>query len=470
MLLSVAPSALPSALPFADDKHVSVYSPVATYTLPVLDRAGREYVGLLELLEPLGRVSTQSDGRRLRLRYDTVDADFVAGKTRAKIHGRDFDFGAPFLIENSRGLVPLSSLGALLPLFLGTPVNFRESARRLFIGIAGIQPSFRLDAGNPPRLLLNFSAPVNPTISTEPGQLRMVFKRDPVVSPGSQSISFDNKVITHASYSEDNGNAELDVTANQPLMASFSNDRRTIVISAVMVPVQQTPAAPSVVGTGAGSQNPAQARPAANSAAGNNNNNVHRVLVAVDPAHGGEERGAALTDTLAEKDVTLGFARLLRHELEIRGFAVALLRDSDATSTLDQRAAAANVSRAGIYISLHAVSQGSGAQVYTALLPVEGTSNGVFRTWNAAQAPALPLSRIVSAAIVAEMQKREFPVRASSASLRPLNNVFMPAVAVELAPGTEGIADLTSPNYQQRAASAIADAVVSVRDQLGVQP
>ncbi len=470
-LLSAAPSALPPAPPSAEEKHIAVYSPVASYTLPVLDRAGREYVGLLELLEPLGRVSTQSDGRRLRLRYNALDADFFAGKTRAKIHGRDFDFGAPFLIENSRGLVPLSSLSALLPRFLGTPVNFRESARRLFIGTEGIQPSFRLDAGNPPRLLLNFSAPVNPTISTEPGRLRMVFKRDPVVSPGSQSISFDNKVITHASYSENNGDAELDVAANQPLMASFTDDRKTIVISAVMVPaVQQTPAAPSGVGTVTGSQNPAQARSAANSASGNNNNNVRRVLAVVDPAHGGDERGAALTDQLAEKDVTLGFARLLRHELEIRGFAVALVRDSDTSLTLDQRAAVANVARAGIYISLHAVSQGSGAQVYTALLPVEGTSNGVFHAWNAAQAPALPVSRMVSAAIVAEMQKREFPVRASSASLRPLNNVLMPAVAVELAPGADGIADLTSANYQQKAAAAIADAVVSVRDRLGVQP
>jgi len=473
MLLAAAPSAPPSGLPSAplsaDEKHISVYSPVASYTLPVLDRAGREYVGLLELLEPLGRVSSQSDGRHLRLRYNAIDADFFAGKTRAKIHGRDFDFGAPFLIENSRGLVPLSSLSALLPRFLGTPVNFRESARRLFIGTEGIQPSFRLDAGNPPRLLLNFSAPVNPTISTEPGRLRMVFKRDPVVSPGSQSISFDNKVITHASYSENNGDAELDVAANEPLMASFSNDRKTIVISAVVVPaVQQTPAAPSVAGTG--SQNPAQARPAANNASGNTNINVHRVLAVVDPAHGGDERGAALTDTLAEKDVTLGFARLLRHELEIRGFAVVLVRDSDTSLTLDQRAAAANVARAGVYISLHAVSQGSGAQVYTALLPVEGTSNGVFHAWNAAQAPALPVSRIAAAAIVSEMQKREFPVRSSSASLRPLNNVFMPAVAVELAPGADGVADLTSANYQQRAAAAIADAVVSVRDRLGAQP
>ena len=466
-LLSAAPSALLSA----DEKHVSVYSPVAIYTLPVLDRAGREYVGLLELLEPLGRVRTQSEGRRWRLRYNAVDAEFVAGSTRARIRGRDFDFIAPFLLENSRGLVPLSSLSGFLPRFLGAPVNFRESARRLFVGDVGIQISFQLDASTPPRLAVNFSAPVNPTISTEPGKLRMIFKRDPVVSPGSQSISFDNNVITHATYSENNGDAELDVAANEPLLASFSTDRRTITVSAVPL----TAAAPNVVGTGP--QNPAQApplsAPGANIAPGNANSNaninVHRVLAVVDPAHGGEERGAALTDKLAEKDVTLGFARLLRHELEMRGFAVVLLRDGDTTSTLDQRAAAANVLRAGIYISLHAVAQGSGARVYTALLPVEGTSKGVFHAWNVAQAPSLPVSRIVSAAIVAEMQKREFRVQGSSASLRPLNNVFMPAVAVELAPGANGVADLTSANYQQRAASAIANALASVRDRLGVQ-
>ncbi len=457
--LLLATVTLLAAAPSTDEKHISVYSPVAIYTLPVLDRGGHEYVGLLELLEPLGRVRSETQGSHWRLRYNAVDAEFVAGKTRAKIRGRDFDFMAPFLIENSRGLVPLSSLSGFLPRFLGTPLNFRESSRRLFIGDVGIQISFQLDASNPPRLALNFSAPVNPTISTEPGKLRMVFKRDPVVSPGSQIISFANKVITLASYSENNGDAELDVAATEPLMATFSSDRRMITVSAV----PPAPATPSVVGP----QNPAQASPAANSAAATSN--VHRILAVVDPAHGGDERGAALTDKLAEKDVTLGFARLLRHELELRGFAVALSRDGDNTSTVDQRAIAANVARAGIYISLHAVSQGNGARVYTALLPVEGPSKGVFHAWNVAQAPALPVSRMVSAAIVAEMQKREFPVKASSASLRPLNNVLMPAVAVELAPGADGVADLTSANYQQRAASAIADAVASVRDRLGAQ-
>jgi len=77
-------------LPSADnsDKHVSVYSTVAVYSVPVLDRGGREYVGLLELLEPLGRVTSQSDGQRWKLRFDTVDAEFTAGKTRRRFTPR----------------------------------------------------------------------------------------------------------------------------------------------------------------------------------------------------------------------------------------------------------------------------------------------------------------------------------------------------------------------------------------------
>jgi N-acetylmuramoyl-L-alanine amidase len=450
-----------SAALFADEKHLSVYSPVAVYSVPVFDRGGREYVGLLELLEPLGRVSSESQGAQWGLRYNALNAEFVAGRARARIHGRDFDLPAPFLVENARGLIPLNSLNEVLPRFIGTAVNFHESARRLFIGDVSTQVSFQLDANDPPRLNLNFTAPVNPSISTEPGRLRMVFKRDPIVSPGSQSISFDNKVITQASYSENNGDAELDIAANEPLMASFSNNRKTIIIALVQRATLQNGSAAT---SGTGEPNPSSPPPAANAAP-----TPRRTLVVVDPAHGGDERGAALTDAIPEKNVTLGFARLLRHELELRNFAVILLRDGDTTLTSDQRANATNVAHPGIYISLHAVSQGTGAGVYAALLPVEGPSNGAFHAWNTAQAAVLAVSKIVSAAIVSEMQKREFPARASSASLRPLNNVFMPAVAVELAPGENGVADLTSANYQQRAASAIADGLASVRDRLGVQ-
>src|SRR5579863_161763 len=61
------------------EKHLSVYSTVANYSLPLVQREGRDYVGLLELFEPLGKVSAKSDSQRWRLRYNNVQADFQPG-------------------------------------------------------------------------------------------------------------------------------------------------------------------------------------------------------------------------------------------------------------------------------------------------------------------------------------------------------------------------------------------------------
>ena len=454
-----------------DEKRLSIYSSVATYTLPVTDRAGREYVGLLEVLEPLGRVSARLEGQHWKMRFNDSDGDFMAGKTQAKVRGRDLDLGGPFLIENSRGMVPMNSLSTLLPRFLGNPVNFHEAARRLFIGDIATQVTAQLDSSNPPRLVLTFTVPVNPIISTEPGKLRMVFTREPLVPPGGMSLTFDNSTITQANFSESNGTAELTIAASSPLMASFSNSGRTITVTAAAQSTPPTGTTP-VVGETPLPEGPAptSGTPVSGETTLPPASPARRLVAVVDPAHGGAERGAALTETLAEKNVTLGFARLLRHELERQGFAVILLRDGDDTLTLDQRAGAANSARAGIYISLHAASQGSGARVYTALLPREGPDKGPFHAWNAAQTPALPVSQNVADAIVSEMQKRELPARGYSASLRPLNNLLMPALAAELAPGPNGFADLPSANYQQKVAAAIADAIASQRQRLETQP
>ena len=455
-----------------DEKRLSIYSSVATYTLPVTDRMGREYVGLLEVLEPLGRISARVEGQHWKMRFNDNDCDFIAGRAHARVRGRDLDLGGAFLIENSRGMVPLSSLNILLPRFLGNPVNFREAARRLFIGDAGTQVNAQLDSGNPPRLVLNFSAPVNPTISTEPGKLRMVFVREPLVPPGSMALVFDNPTITQANFSESNGIADLTVAASVPLMASFSNNGRTITVTALSTgtaatgTVAQSGGPPNAGGTPAETEAPVSGGTAPAPVPVP----VRRILAVVDPAHGGTERGAALTDTLEEKNVTLGFARLLRRELERQGFAVLLLRNGDDTLTLDQRAGTTNAAHAGIYISLHAASQGSGARVYTALFPVPGQDRGPFHAWNAAQGGALRVSQSAAVAVVVEMEKHQLPARGYTASLRPLNNVVMPALAVELAPGPNGMTDLSSPNYQQRAAAAIADGVASVREQLGARP
>src|ERR1700756_5996534 len=70
----------------APGKHLSVYSVAANYALPVVQRDGRDYVGLLEVLEPLGKVSAKSDSRGgWRLRYNNVGGDFQLGKARGRV-------------------------------------------------------------------------------------------------------------------------------------------------------------------------------------------------------------------------------------------------------------------------------------------------------------------------------------------------------------------------------------------------
>ena len=216
---------------FADEKRLSVYSGAASYSLTVREKNGTDYVGLLEILQPLGSVSARSDGRAWRLNYNGVDSEFTPGKTRARVQGQTFDLPADFLLENGRGLVPLSSLPALMQRFLGAPVNFHEASRRLFIGNAGVHFTAQVNKTNPPTLVMNFTSPVNPMIATEPGKLRMVFTREPLVPPGSQTLTFDSPAIPSATFQENNGTAEIAVNGPVPLFASFSNDGRTITIT-----------------------------------------------------------------------------------------------------------------------------------------------------------------------------------------------------------------------------------------------
>ena len=155
----------------AGEKHMSVYSAAANYSLSVAEREGWDYVGLLEILEPLGTVITKTDGLHWKLRYKSVDGEFTAGNTRGRIQGRDVDLPAKFLLENGRGLVPLASLSTLLPQFLGGPVTFHEASRRLFIGNVAVHFTAQVSKTAPPRLVMDFTSPVNPMIATEPGKL-----------------------------------------------------------------------------------------------------------------------------------------------------------------------------------------------------------------------------------------------------------------------------------------------------------
>src|SRR5580692_9750108 len=287
----------------APEKHLAVFSVAANYSVSLMQHDGRDYVGLLELLEPLGRVSAKADGERWRLRYNNVEGDFQEGKNRAKVQGRDADLGAKFLFHNGRGLVPVAALGSLLPRFLGGPVTVHEESGRLFVGGVGTHFTASLAAENPPRLVFHFSAPVNPTIATEAGSLRMTFSREPVVAPASPTLTFGNKAIPSANYSENNGAAVVTVTATVPVMASFSNDGRTITVAPTANAAAGSPVAPSANQPAAGnSAAPAQAAAAAPLNAPAVPAPIsRRYFAVVDASHGGDDRGETLSSTLLEK-------------------------------------------------------------------------------------------------------------------------------------------------------------------------
>jgi N-acetylmuramoyl-L-alanine amidase len=447
----------------AEEKRIAIYGASTNYSLPVVDRNGHEYVGLLEIVEPLGTVNARTDGLHWRLRYNDVEADFTNGQTRAKIHGKDFDLSSTFLLEGGRGLVPIPSLYALLTKILSVPVSLNEASRRLFIGNVATHFTAQLNRTTPLRLVMNFTAPVNPTIATEPGKLRMVFHREPIVPPSSPTLTFDDKTIPSATYFENNGTAEIDVNSSAPLMASFSNDGHTITITAA---ISQSNAA--LPGTPLPPSPATPANPAAVIAPIPTTQLAPRHFFAVlDASHGGDDPGVALASNLLEKDVTLSLTRRLRQELESRGISTLLLRDTDGGLTLDQRAIFSNTAHPVIYIAMHAAADGKGVRLYTALLPAGGENNGPFVAWNTAQTLFLPASQLAAQRVAAELQRRQIQVRTLSAPLRPLNNVTAAAIAVEVAPPNTDVKDLALPGYQQNVVSALANGIVSVRDRLG---
>ena len=462
-----------SVLRSAEEKRVTIYAPRASYSLSVLEHTHGDYVGLPEALDPLGKVTIRPGEHDWRLRFNDVECTFKPGETRGHVGRHKFDLTGPFVVLGEHAYIPLHSLPVLLSRLLDTRVDYHTASRRIFVARAGTR--FTVEDKKGEGMVLSFSEPVNPTISTEPGKLRMTFDHDPVVSDTGSFQFMDDKLIPGARFTESNGLAELTVLANAPVMATFADGGKTIRIVPAPQQVAQapppTPSAPSQPTTTPETAPPQAAPgtqpPSPGAAVGMAAAAAHPAyLVVVDAGHGGDERGAALSDKLAEKDVTLAFARKLRGELQARGISTLMLRDSDSTLTLEQRADTVNASRAAVYVALHAASLGTGVRVYTAMLPAVPTRQPLFVPWEMAQSGHTAASRVVANAVAEEIGKHEMPSEVVAAPVRPLNNLATAAIAVEVSlPGPQ-VDTLNSTAYQQQVAAAIASGIVDARPQL----
>jgi N-acetylmuramoyl-L-alanine amidase len=194
-----------------------------------------------------------------------------------------------------------------------------------------------------------------------------------------------------------------------------------------------------------------------------------RTVIFLDPAHGGSDPGAHLPNNLLEKDLNLAFATRLRAQLAAAGFTLLSTRDADPAVpfSTDQRAEIANHAHPFACLILHATSSGSGVHVITSsLAPNELDDPHATIPWNTAQSSSIPQSLALANEIGLALERAKIPVILSRASLRPLDNLLCPAVAIEIAPLTPSDADVTpvsNANYQQTVAKAIVAALSSWR-------
>ncbi|MDF5736119.1 MULTISPECIES: N-acetylmuramoyl-L-alanine amidase [unclassified Nostoc] len=173
-----------------------------------------------------------------------------------------------------------------------------------------------------------------------------------------------------------------------------------------------------------------------------------RVVVIIDPGHGGKDSGALGIGGAREKDVILPIGRRLAQILQQNGIQVILTRDSDYFVTLPGRVQLAERANADVFVSIHANSAGASRP------DVNGLEVYYYDS-------GLDLARIVRSSILQSISTlKDRGVR--RARFYVLRKSSMPSILVETGymTGREDMARLRTSAYQNQMAEAIARGVL----------
>lgn len=90
-----------------------------------------------------------------------------------------------------------------------------------------------------------------------------------------------------------------------------------------------------------------------------------KIVVCIDPGHGGDEVGAVL-DKRYEKDDTLKVAKLVEKYLKKQNIKVVMTRSKDKDVSLEERCKIANQKKAKVFVSIHrnSAKTGSGVEIW----------------------------------------------------------------------------------------------------------
>ncbi|MGF1938291.1 MAG: N-acetylmuramoyl-L-alanine amidase [Nostoc sp. ChiQUE02] len=172
-----------------------------------------------------------------------------------------------------------------------------------------------------------------------------------------------------------------------------------------------------------------------------------RVVVLIDPGHGGKDPGAVGLGGVREKDIILPIGRKIAAILQQNGVQVVMTRDSDYFVTLPGRVQLAERANADVFVSIHANSAGASRP------DVSGLETYYYDS-------GLGLARIVHNSILQSVNVRDRGVR--RARFYVLRKSSMPSILVETGylTGRYDNAKLRSSAYQNQMAEAIARGVL----------
>jgi N-acetylmuramoyl-L-alanine amidase len=172
-----------------------------------------------------------------------------------------------------------------------------------------------------------------------------------------------------------------------------------------------------------------------------------RVVVMIDPGHGGKDSGAVGIGGLQEKNIILPISQKLARILQQNGVQVILTRNSDYFVSLQGRLDLAERANADVFVSIHTNSAGLQRP------DVSGLETYYYDS-------GLSLARIVHSNILRSVNVRDRGVR--RARFYVLRKSSMPSILIEAGymTGREDIAKLKNPQYQNQMAEAIARGVL----------
>ena len=174
-----------------------------------------------------------------------------------------------------------------------------------------------------------------------------------------------------------------------------------------------------------------------------------RIVVAIDPGHGGRDPGAVGIGGLQEKQVIFPIAQQVAAILREQGIDVVMTRNSDIELDLDPRVQIAERASADLFVSIHA----------NAINLSRPDVNGL-ETYYYSNAGA-SFARTVHDVVLRTMGMSDRRVR--QARFYVLRRTSMPAILIEVGfvTGAEDIHNLRDPAWRSRMAEAIAQGIIT---------